>query len=362
MPLTKLNHRALSGTITASQMPDLTHGEVGTAKHPGIVYHPTNTVFRKCTQIADLVSYWKWSGNMGARTSAPSTVASDTVFSNFNYDTSSWKIVRADADNYVDTANSDNFYWYISKLVYLEAGLYSFEGDKDDDHVWYFVPETGSAIFAGGDITDNDGANAGAYNSNNISVSTSGFYRWVGRGIDGGGGNKLRLMRVTQGLDRIWVPTSEHPRGTVIDYQSHQRTDVITTDSQSGVVALETPGIYNKTFTSTYKINAVVSGHSGDDSQVEWQYSKNNGSSYTSLGSMGDHAWTHRSNNGAISLGYNYEFQPHANVDDLVKVRCLIKSENNNQGGFHLNRGIDPQPSGFNADSSTSCLQVQEII
>tara|TARA_R100000388_G_scaffold92679_1_gene76027 strand:- start:22 stop:1089 length:1068 start_codon:yes stop_codon:yes gene_type:complete len=350
--------------VRVGMMQDISHSDVGNNKHPTIVYPPTNTVFSKCTQIHDLTSYWKYSGKVGNRSDAPTTVANDTVIGNFDVDMSSWyQSVNVTDDGFVDaTETGDNFYWYVSRLVYLEAGLFSFEGDKDDDHVWYFVPPTGTPIQAGGDITDTDGQNAGAYNSNNISVTTSGFYRWVGRAIDGGGGAKLRLLRVTQGLDRIWTPVNEHPAETVIDSSTHQRTDVITTTSQSGVEALVTPSIRSKTLTSKFKMNAIVSGQGGDDTRTEFQYSVDNGSNYTSLSFMGDHSWTHRSNQGAISLGYNYEFQPYAAVDSLVKVRAVIKAENSTSGGFFLNSGVDPQPGGFNKDSSTSTIQLQEIV
>ncbi len=355
MPLTK---------VRVGGMQDITHSEVGSNKHPTIVYPPTNTVFSRCTQIHDFTSYWKYSGKVGNRTDAPTSVSSDTVFSNFDVDMSSWyQSVNLTDANFVDaTETGDNFFWYVSRLVYLEAGLFSFEGDKDDDHVWYFVPPSGTPIQAGGDITDTDGSGAGAYNSNNISVTTSGFYRWVGRFIDGSGGAKSRLLRVTKGLDRIWTPVNEHPAETVIDSSTHQRTDVIAATSASGVEALVTPAIRSKTLTSKFRINAIVSGQGGDDTQTEFQYSIDNGSNYTIISQMGDHSWDHISNNGAISLGYNYEFKPYAAIDSLVKVRAVIKAENANDGGFFLNSGINPQPTGFNKDSSTSTIQLQEIV
>lgn len=355
MPLTK---------VRVGGMQDITHSEVGSNKHPTIVYPPTNTVFSRCTQIHDFTSYWKYSGKVGNRTDAPTSVSSDTVFSNFDVDMSSWyQSVNLTDANFVDaTETGDNFFWYVSRLVYLEAGLFSFEGDKDDDHVWYFVPPSGTPIQAGGDITDTDGSGAGAYNSNNISVTTSGFYRWVGRFIDGSGGAKSRLLRVTKGLDRIWTPVNEHPAETVIDSSTHQRTDVIAATSASGVEALVTPAIRSKTLTSKFRINAIVSGQGGDDTQTEFQYSIDNGSNYTIISQMGDHSWDHISNNGAISLGYNYEFKPYAAIDSLVKVRAVIKAENANDGGFFLNSGINPQPTGFNKDSSTSAIQLQEIV
>ena len=347
MSLTKINNRAISGTLNVSQT--------------GVpVYTPTNTAFRQCTHIGDFLTYWKFSGNAGARSAAPTTVAADPVFSNFNYNTNGWhyaNITKAFVDAFT---SADNFYWYMSRLVYLKAGTITFNGYRDDDHVWYIVPESGSPTFVGGDITDVDGSNAANF-THTFTVPSSGFYRWVGRAIDGSGGANLQIFDVTAGLDLIYVPMNEFPANTVIDYASQQRTDTVISTSTAGVAVLSAD-ITQKTLTSLYKINAVVSGQGGDDTRTIFEYSLDGGSSWTALSHMGDHSWTHRSNNGALSAGYNYEFMPVKPAGQEMKFRAVIQAENNNNGGFFLNSGIDPQPTGHNKDPSTSTLQVSEIL
>jgi len=327
-----------------------------------IVYPGTGRVFRQCQTFNDFASYWKYSGNFGARSSAPTTLGTDTVFSNFNYDTSSWKIVNCNDTNYNDAA--DNYYWYISRLFYIQAGTFQYSGTRDDDEAWYLVPYGGgTSINVGGDITDTDGAGAGTWSSRSVTVSTSGFYKFVGRGIDGGGGNWLAITSINSGQSLFWVPEDEDPMGTIRSISQNQRADFPTTTDQNGFEFLIVSGIYPSTYTSKFLVQAVVAGQSGDDSRTYIEY-RINGGSWNFLGptgQMGDHSWTHRSNDGAMSLAFMWYYQPYIASSSYIDFRVRPTSENGNQGGFHLNHGIS-SPTGYNEDSAQSSLVVTEII
>lgn len=351
MPLSRLKTKSFETSATVT-------GQLG---YTPIVDPNTGISYRQCQTMSDWWSYWLYSGNGGTRASAPTTLATETVFT-WSHDKSSWKIANLENSGHIDQESADNFRWYQSRTFYIKAGTFSLDISYDDDYAIALVGENVAPVVIAGDVTDTDGSNAGSASDQQYTVTKSGIYKMITRGIDGGGGNSLHITNVRDGLELFYIPTHERAFGDTVNSVQHTRTDVITTTSQSGTTALESPTIKNTTYTSRYEIMAIVSGQSGDDSQTEWQYSKDNGSNWTSLGQMGDHSWSHRSNNGAMSLGYMKQFQPYADVGARVKVRGIIKSENNNQGGFHLNRGINDQPSGFNADGSTSTCILKEII
>lgn len=298
----------------------------------------TNIIFKQCATFGDFTSSWKYSGNAGARTSAPTTVGSDPVFSNFSYNTSSWTDVNA---NTIYTPNSssagnENYYWYIRKLFYITAGSFTISGSVDDDHVLYLTPVSGSPILIGGNIADIDGSGASAW-SYTVNVPTSGFYYLTARGVEGGGGDYLLITNITN-ISNFWVASNNITAGSVIQ-TVYNFTNARTTWGGLNTV-LET-SITPTNSASRILISGVLYGHANDDSYMYLEYrigsgswikdSTLNGDGY--LGGWGDHCWSHMSNTGPFPSPFHVVFSP--NTTQTVSIRVGVNAE----ATFYLNRG-----------------------
>ena len=345
--------------LKANQSTTYTKTEVDTALTGLITFPTTGVQFRPCQSFSDFSNDWKYSGNFGPRGSAPITWQTDQLFSNFNYNISSWQTVNC-TDNNGYNVSVEDYYWYISKLFYIKAGTFTYSGFVDDDEAWYLVPYAGGTpISAGGDITDRDGSGAHYWSQRSVTVSTSGFYRFIGRGIDGGGGNNLGITSIDSGLSLFYVPSNNLAANTVINVKQHSRGDFPTTTDNNGFEFLYLEN-YPTSTTSKFLVQATVAGQSGDDSRTYIEY-RVNGGSWNLLGpngQMGDHSWSHRSNNGAMSLFFQYLHIPY--TTSRVDYRVRPTSENSNNGGMHLNHGID-SPGGYNEDYAQSALIVWEL-
>lgn len=163
--------------------------------------------FRPASTFAEVQYFWMYSGNAGARTSAPTSLGADSALNNFHHDTNGWSEIDMSSSSYLP--GSDQFYWYVRKIVYI-AGSFTYTTYVDDDQVWTMIPadSSQSTTIVGGDITDTDGSQGtGSPASGNFTVNvTPGVYVWAGRGVEGGGGQDLRITGVTSGLSNIWVP------------------------------------------------------------------------------------------------------------------------------------------------------------
>ncbi len=324
-----------SGAISASSIAD---GSLTPSKL-SITYAPTGQIFEQCSSFSQFVSRWKFSGIAGARTSAPTTAASDPVISNFNYNMSSWGDVDAST---IYTANSsssqyENYYWYIRKLFYITAGSFTLAGSVDDDIAVYLTPYgSGTPILVGGNIADNDGANAGGF-SYTCTVATSGFYYLTARGIDGGGGDNLYFTSLT-GVSNFWVPQSNVTAGSVLQ-TVYNSTNARTTWGGSSTV-LET-SITPQSTSSRILISGVLYGHANDDSYMFLEYKIGGGSwvkdstlnGDNTLGGWGDHCWSHSSNTGPFPSPFHAVFWP--NTTQTVSIRVGVNAE----ATFYLNRG-----------------------
>lgn len=321
-------------TITAS---NITNNTI-TPNKLAVTLPGTNTVFKQCGSFNDFSSSWKYSGNAGARTSAPTTVNSDPVISNYNYDDSSWTTVNS---NVIYTPNSsssqnENYYWYIRKLFYITAGSFTISGSVDDDHVLYLTPASGSPILIGGNIADIDGSNAGSW-SYTVTIPTSGFYYLTARGIDGGGGDYLLISNITN-VGNFWVAPSNITVGSVLQ-TVYNFTNARTTWGGMSTV-LET-SITPSSAGSRILISGVLYGHANDDSYMYLEYKIGSGS-WTKdatlngdgyLGGWGDHCWSHGSNTGPFPSPFHVVFSP--NTTQTVSIRVGVNAE----ATFYLNRG-----------------------
>lgn len=296
----------------------------------------TNIVFKQCGSFNDFSSSWKYSGNAGARTSAPTTVNSDPVISNFNYNDSSWTTVNASMIYTPNTASSENYYWYIRKLFYITAGSFTIAGSVDDDHVLYLTPVSGSPILIGGNIADNDGSGAGGW-SYTVTVPTSGFYYLTARGVEGGGGDYLLISSVTN-INNFWVAPSNVTAGTVVQ-TVYNFTNART--SWGGMNTVLETSITPSSAGSRILISGVLYGHASDDSYMYLEYKIGSGS-WTKdatlngdgyLGGWGDHCWSHMSNTGPFPSPFNVLFSP--NTTQTVSIRVGVNAE----ATFYLNRG-----------------------
>ena len=296
----------------------------------------TNTVFRQCATFNDFSASWRYSGNAGSRASAPTTVNSDPVISNFNFNDSSWTTVNASVIYTPNTASLENYYWYIRKLFYITAGSFTISGIVDDDHVLYLTPVSGSPILIGGNIADTDGAGAGPW-SYTVTVPTSGFYYLTARGVEGGGGDYLTINSVTN-INNFWVAPSNITVGTVLQ-TVYNFTNARTSWGGQNTV-LET-SITPSSAGSRILISGVLYGHANDDSYMYLEYRIGNGSWIKDatlngdgfLGGWGDHCWSHMSNTGPFPSPFHVVFSP--NTTQTVSVRVGVNAE----ATFFLNRG-----------------------
>ena len=145
---------------------------------------------------------WKYSGTISPLSSAPTSVGSDPVFSNYNYNDSSWSSVDVSTD-YVSDVSSQ--YWYVRKLFWINAGTFTYSGTVDDDEAWYLVPPSGAPIYAGGNVADIDGGGSAAWSARSVTVATSGLYYFTGRGGEGGGADYLYISSVDSGLNLFYT-------------------------------------------------------------------------------------------------------------------------------------------------------------
>ncbi len=295
----------------------------------------TNITFKQCGSYSDFVASWKYSGNAGARTSAPTTVASDPVISNFNYNTSSWTDVSANTI-YTPNNSTENFYWYIRKLFYITAGSFTISGSVDDDHVLYLTPVSGDPILIGGNIADNDGSGASAW-TYTVTVPTSGFYYLTARGVEGGGGDYLLITDITN-TGNFWVASNNVTAGAVIQ-TVYNFTNSRT--SWGGMNTVLETSIKPTSTASKILISGVLYGHASDDSYMYLEYKIGSGS-WTKdttlngdgyLGGWGDHCWSHMSNTGPFPSPFNVLFSP--NTTQTVSIRVGVNAE----ATFYLNRG-----------------------
>jgi hypothetical protein len=317
-------------TITAS---NITNNTITPDKF--ITLPGTNITFKQCASYSDFVASWKYSGNAGARTSAPTTVASDPVISNFNYNTSSWTDVSANTI-YTPNNSTENFYWYIRKLFYITAGSFTISGSVDDDHVLYLTPVSEDPILIGGNIADNDGSGATAW-TYTVTVPTSGFYYLTARGVEGGGGDYLLITDITN-TGNFWVASNNVTAGAVIQ-TVYNFTNSRT--SWGGMNTVLETSIKPTSTASKILISGVLYGHASDDSYMYLEYKIGSGS-WTKdatlngdgyLGGWGDHCWSHMSNTGPFPSPFNVLFSP--NTTQTVSIRVGVNAE----ATFYLNRG-----------------------
>jgi len=334
-------------TITASNITD----NAITPNKLAITLPGTNTVFKQCGSFNDFSSSWKYSGNAGARTSAPTTVNSDPVISNFNYNDSSWTTVNSSVIYTPNTGSSENYYWYIRKLFYINAGSFTIAGGVDDDHVLYLTPISGTPILIGGSISDIDGAGAGAW-SYNVTVPTSGFYYLTARGAEGGGGDYLTITSVTN-INNFWVAPSNNTAGSVVQTVYNYTNSRTSWGGQSTV--LET-SITPSSAGSRILISGVLYGHANDDSYMYLEYKIGSGS-WTKdatlngdgyLGGWGDHCWSHGSNSGPFPSPFHLVFSP--NTTQTISIRVGVNAE----ATFYLNRGTSTAYSWDGSEGGTT--------
>lgn len=342
--------------------------------------------------LSEIQKNWYQLTYAGTRASAPTVLANDTVFTNFNYDISGWNLVNLSADTvaanasgtspgtFSPFANDDmNFYWYQRKFFYFDAATYTVSYQVDDDLAAYLTPigntsGTTNLIHAGGLISDTDGG-SGTSNITNFqfTVSTPGIYAWTIRGVEGGGGDYSYISAFSGGavyecdapFDRFSQPQKQ---GAIIQFAQSRTNATTTTTDQTGFTLLETY-ITPTTAASKILVMACLFGWSGDDSIAYLQYNIGGGSwtqdttlnGQGTFGGFADHSWSHRSNNGPMGASLMVQFWP--NTTSQVGVRMRATSENNNNGGFWLNGGQMPTTAGgdYNSGSATSTLTLFEI-
>jgi len=151
---------------------------------------------------------------------------------------------------------------------------------------------------------------------------------------------------------------------------SHSKTTA-TTQAQTTTpfTALEV-GITPQSSSSTFLVLACLFGWSGDDSVSYLEYSTNGGGSWTkdttmngqgTFGGIGDHSWSHRSNQGPMGNTIMVNWSPGTTGN--CRVRLRPSSENNGAGGFWLNSAAMPTTAGgdYNSGSAISSLTLFEI-
>jgi len=151
---------------------------------------------------------------------------------------------------------------------------------------------------------------------------------------------------------------------------AHTKTTATTqVQSTTPFTAMEV-GITPKSSSSTFLVLACVFGWSGDDSVCYLEYSTNGGSNWTkdttmngqgSFGGIGDHSFSHRSNQGPQGNTILINWAPGTTGNCRVRVRP--SSENNGNGGFWLNAAQMPTTPGndYNSGSAISSLTLFEI-
>ena len=135
---------------------------------------------------------WKWSGDFGDRTNAPTTVSGDSLFnsSGFVYDDSSWSTIDVETGG---TGGGDQYYGYCRKKFFYLRGDYTFSGNSDDEACWGLVPSGSAGTIIQGNIATVSGAGTQSFTNHSFTVSTSGVYYLTGRLIEGGGGDHIKL-------------------------------------------------------------------------------------------------------------------------------------------------------------------------
>jgi len=342
--------------------------------------------------LSDIRKNWYQLSYAGTRASCPTVLANDPVFTNFNYDISSWTRVNVDSDTvgggsgtspqtFTPFGTDDgNFYWYQRRFFYFDAGTFTVSYSVDDDLAAYLTPigvtsGTTGLIHAGGLISDTDGTGAGAVNLTNFqfTVTTPGIYAWTIRGAEGGGGDFSNISAFSGGnvyeCDNPFEKFSQpQKQGSIIQFAQNRTNATTTTTDQTGFTLLET-FITPVSASSKILVMACLFGWSGDDSVCYLQYNIGGGSwtqdttlnGQGTYGGFGDHSWSHRSNNGPLGASLMVQFWP--NTTSLVGVRIRATSENNTAGGFWLNGAqmITTAGGDYNSGSATSTLTLFEI-
>ena len=146
----------------------------------------------QCQSFDQFRRNWKYSGKVGDRTNCPTSTANDLYFNSgaWNRNTFNWSNVSIN-DDY--TNEGDSYYWYCRKLFYIEAATFTFSGDVDDNVSIHIVPKDTNGTQIYGNVGNISGGGAYGWTDETFTVSNSGVYYFTCRGVEGGGGDYLRI-------------------------------------------------------------------------------------------------------------------------------------------------------------------------